>query len=304
MAWRQAWQTALYGTEGFFRRQSPADHFLTSVNAGPQFGEAIWQLIQTHNLGAVVDVGAGRGELLEHLYRRSGGDLQLSGIEIADRPPTLAAAIKWTDELPDHIDGLLIANEWLDNIPCDVVEVDENGSVRAVLIDPRTGIETLGDERADAWLTTWWPLDQPGQRAEIGRPRDAAWADAVARVDGMALAIDYGHTRANRPPNGSLRSYRAGREIEVRPDGSRDVTAHVAVDSVAAAVGASMDRQAERLTALGVSGTRPPRDLAHADPAGYLRALSEATMASELTARGGWGDFWWIWTDTRAAVQG
>lgn len=302
--WRQAWQSALYGTEGFFRRQNPANHFRTSANSGPQFAEAIWQLIQAHNFDTVVDVGAGRGELLEHLHSRSDGALQLSGIEIADRPEGLAGAIGWSDELPDHIDGLLIANEWLDNIPCDVVEADENGDVRSVLIDPRTGIETLGDECADPWLGSWWPLDHPGQRAEIGRPRDEAWADAVARVDGIAIAIDYGHTRDDRPCTGSLRSYRDGHETDVRPDGTRDVTAHVAVDSVAAAVSASVSRQTERLAALGVSGTRPPLELAHTDPAGYLRALSAAGMATELKARGGWGDNWWIWTDTRTGVQG
>jgi hypothetical protein len=89
-----------------------------------------------------------------------------------------------------------------------------------------------------------------------------------------------------------------GREVDVRPDGSRDVTAHVAVDAVAAATGARLLRQRDALARLGVDGARPSVDLARSDPAGYVRALSRAGEAGELLARGGLGDFWWIVVDT------
>jgi len=304
--WRDAWQRALYGEEGFFRRHSPVDHFRTSVNSSELFAQAIWRFVQAEGLGTVVDVGAGRGELLQHLHSLSGGTLGLIGVEIAARPDDLPAAIGWVDALPEHVNGLLIANEWLDNIPCDIVEVDQEGRPRLVLIDPVTGNESLGQERADPWLDRWWPVTEPGDRAEIGTPRDEAWADAVSRVTGIALAIDYGHTRADRPILGSLRSYRQGVETDVVPDGSRDVTAHVAIDAVAAAAPAktTTSRQSETLRELGVSGTRPPIDLATTDPQSYLRALADAAASAELTARGGWGDFWWIRTDTRTAVEG
>lgn len=301
--WRRAWQSALYDPDGFFRNQSPADHFRTSVNSSGLFAAAVWRLIQANDLDTVVDVGAGRGELLEHLHRLSEGALSLIGVEVADRPPGLSPAIGWTSELPQHVSGLLIANEWLDNIPCDVVEVDEKGVHRYVLVDPVNGHETLGNECHDSWLDQWWALAEPGDRAEIGYPRDDAWTDAVARVNGIALAIDYGHMRDTRPILGSLRSYQFGLEIDVIPDGSRDVTAHVAVDSVAAASGATVARQADSLRALGINGARPPIELATEDPRAYLLALSQASTSAELTARGGWGDFWWIMTDTRAAVE-
>ena len=41
--------------------------------------------------------------------------------------------------LPDELDGLtdtlVVANEWLDVVPCTIAEVDENGELREVLVD-------------------------------------------------------------------------------------------------------------------------------------------------------------------------
>lgn len=302
LRWRAAWHNALYGGDGFFRRQAPVDHFRTSVNSSGAFAAAIWRLVQSEGLVEVVDIGAGRGELLVELDRLSGGTLRLTGVEIADRPARLPPTINWLRELPAHINGLLIANEWLDNIPCDVVEADDDGKPRYVLVAPHTGAESLGAECTDPWLDRWWPIRTPGLRAEIGTSRDVAWAEAVGRVDGIALAVDYGHTSNGRPPFGSLRSYQHGHEVDVVPDGSRDVTAHVAVDSIVATSGAVLSRQSDALRDLGVTGERPPLELAGTDPAAYVRALSAATLSAELTSTGGWGDFWWMRVDTRVTV--
>ena len=133
----------------------------------------------------------------------------------------------------------------------------------------------------------------------MGDARDAAWTDAVSRVHGVALAIDYVHTRERRPFHGSLRSYAGGREVDVIPDGKRDVTAHVAIDSATSGVDATLMSQRDALVALGVDATRPPQSLASTDPAAYVRALSRATQAAELLARGGWGDYTWASSDTR-----
>ena len=70
--------------------------------------------------------------------------LRLTGVELASRPD-LPAEVSWTDELPATFEGLLIAHEWLDNVPCDVVELDDAGVVRLVDVDPDTGEESLGD---------------------------------------------------------------------------------------------------------------------------------------------------------------
>jgi hypothetical protein len=114
--------------------------------------------------------------------------------------------------------------------------------------------------------------------------------------------VDYGHTRAARPPYGTLTGYRAGRQVPPVPDGSRDLTAHVALDSLPG--GGALVPQRDALHALGLSAPRPPLSLASTDPAAYVRALSATTHAAELTARGGLGDFTWVTTPVGAACAG
>ena len=311
-SWKNAWDAALYGPDGFFRRESPAGHFRTSVHASPLFAEALVRLAHEAGLDTIVDIGAGGGELLTRVHALD-PSLTLLGVEVAPRPSGLQPAIAWTSTLPESVEGLVIANEWLDNIPCHVVEVDEHGAPRVVHVDPATGEETLGAAVRDssvpaslaAWLDRWWPLAEPGSRAEVGTTRDAAWADVVRRVQrGVAVAVDYGHTTRDRPLFGSLRSYRKGQEVDVLPDGSRDLTAHVAVDAVADRVGGGIVTQRHALRALGVVGDRPDLDLADTDPSAYLARLSRSSEAAELTAEQGLGGFFWVVTATAGLEPG
>ncbi|MCM4077378.1 SAM-dependent methyltransferase [Actinoplanes sp. TRM88002] len=299
-------EAGLYGPGGFFVRadDGPTDHFRTSVHASPLFAGALLRLIERIDaaLGRpkvfdLVDVGAGRGELLAQLRPLLPERVRLTAVELAPRPPDLPDGIEWRADIPDHLVGLLIATEWLDNVPLDIADLDDEGRLRKVLVEPATGVESLGGlvDPADLfWLRRWWP--QAG-RAEIGWPRDAAWADAVGQVRrGCALAIDYGHRRAERPPMGTLTGFRSGRSVAPVPDGSCDVTAHVAMDAVAGAAGTPyvLVRQREALKALGVDGGRPPLDLARSDPAGYVRALAAAGAEAELIERSGLGGHWWL----------
>ncbi|WP_344633295.1 SAM-dependent methyltransferase [Streptomyces glaucosporus] len=321
--WRRAAEEALYGPEGFFVRQAPAAHFRTSVHVSPLFAEAVAELLQRVDavLGhpgelALVDYGAGRGELLAGVLAALPGEtaarVRAHAVEVAPRPDGLDPAIRWSGAPPRGAAGLLFANEWLDNVPVDIAETDSGGVPRYVLVDD-DGTEHLGEpvtgEDAD-WLARWWPLPpEPGLRAEIGRPRDAAWAGAVACLDrGLAVAADYAHTRGDRPPLGTLTGYRDGREVRPVPDGERDLTCHVALDACAAAAadGGSgpglLTTQREALHALGVSGARPPLSLASRDPAAYLRRLGGAGEAAELTDPGGLGAFTWLLQPRRAPL--
>jgi SAM-dependent MidA family methyltransferase len=315
MSWRAAMASALYGPDGFFVRapDGPAGHFRTSVHASPLFAGALGR----PDPFDVVDVGAGRGELLTTLCRlvvadkatpRSrvrrrplGERIRFTAVEVAPRPRGLDEGIRWRRAVPDGIVGVLVATEWLDNVPLDAAEVDRDGWFRRVLVDPATGVETLGGvvHAADAfWLARWWPgRAEPGERAEIGWPRDVAWADAVSSVRrGCALAVDYGHVRDRRPALGTLTGYRGGRQVAPVPDGTCDVTAHVAMDAVAEAAGTpyALVTQRDALRALGVDGARPPLDRARTDPAGYVRALAGAGAAAELTDPAGLGGHWWL----------
>ncbi|WP_370416775.1 SAM-dependent methyltransferase [Streptomyces fradiae] len=242
-------ERALYGPGGFFLRpEGPAGHFRTSVHASPLFAGAVARLLVRvaeeldTDEPVFVDMGAGRGELLTGVLAAAPSDLRIRayGVERAARPAGLDPRITWTGRVPEGARGLLFANEWLDNVPVDVAQADEDGTVRYVEVDAG-GTERLGAvvTGADArWLARWWPLREPGERAEIGRTRDEAWAAAVGALapGSTAVAVDYAHLAPARPPFGTLTGFRGGREVPPVPDGSRDLTAHVALDACAAAV--------------------------------------------------------------------
>ena len=273
-------EDALYGDSGFYRHARPADHFRTSVTAGPLFAAALRRLAGRVDdaLGHpdpfdVVDLGTGGGELLAGL---------------ADLPPRWRlTGVERDDPWPQGVHGLLVANELLDNVPLDVtfdglmVEVSSDGT-------ERLGAQAPAGHRE--WAARWWP---DRRRVEVGLSRDQAWATAVACVgSGLAVAVDYGHTDVDRRT--TLTGYRDGRLTTPVPDGSCDLTAHVALDSCAAATGATLRTQREALSLLGISATRPPRSLADTDPRGYLALLAEAGAAAELLDPRGLGAFGWL----------
>jgi len=356
MTWREAMRAALYGPGGFYARgEPPALHFRTSVHVSPSYAAAIWELLRQVDAGLghpervdLVDVGAGRGELLEQVLAaaepgagaKTGGAAEpgsaglepggaeagsagagagvaptagvmpgLAGriaacaVEVAPRPTGLDPRIGWQPVPPTGITGLVIASEWLDNVPLDVVELTAAGPA-VVLVDPATGAERPGcpPDPADlAWVRAWWPLVACGDRAEVGRTRCEAWAGVIRRIDrGVAVAADYGHGKAARPAWGTLTGYLEGRAVAPLPDGSRDITAHVALDACAAAGTAAgagesvLTTQRVALRGLGLNARRPPLALAATEPERYARALCQASVNAELVDAEGLGGYGWL----------
>jgi SAM-dependent MidA family methyltransferase len=317
MAWREAMRIALYGPGGFYARgEPPSRHFRTSAHVSASYAGALLMLLREVDAALghpdpldLVDVGAGRGELLGQLLDQAGRDRGLAAriaaraVEITPRPDGIDPRIRWQASLPTAISGLVIASEWLDNIPLDVAELTPAGP-RLLEVETTSGEERPGPppRPADlAWSRAWWPLRDLGDRAEIGRTRCQAWARVVRRIArGLAVAADYGHGRSGRPHGGTLTGYRDGRAVRAIPDGSRDITAHVALDACAdagRAAGATatvLTTQRQALRALGVSGHRPGLARAEADPLGYARALGQASGEAELIDPHGLGAFGWL----------
>jgi SAM-dependent MidA family methyltransferase len=295
---------ALYaeGTGFFVGTSRPAGHFRTSVHASPLFVAALSRLLVLVDeaLGQpstvdVMDIGAGRGELLGQLCAAVPAELaarlRMTAVELAGRPTNLPPSIFWETLPPTPITGLLVATEWLDNVPLDLAALDSPGVARYVNTDGSLSVplSTVDTE----WLERWWPL-APGTVAEIGRPRDEVWRSALSTVEhGLAVCVDYGHLRDSRPLLGSLTGYRHGRQVPPVPDGTCDLTAHVAFDALASPR-STLLRQRDALRALGMSGTRPPLALASTDPAAYLAALARAGEAAELTDPAGLGGHFWL----------
>ncbi|MBV9292471.1 MAG: SAM-dependent methyltransferase [Frankiales bacterium] len=301
--WREAMQDALYGPGGFYVASgAPARNFRTAAHASPLWAEAIAELCDRVDtaLGCpddftVVDLGAGGGELIAGLARLAPERWQLVGVDLAARPDSVDDRVTWAARLPDGFTGVLLAVEWLDVVPVDVVERTGDG-LRLVEVDDAGAERLAGQPPPDdgRWLDAWWPVAEPGDRAEIGSTRDDAWQAAVGRMDrGVAVAVDYAAVPA-RDVAGTLAGFRDGRQVPPVPDGSCDLTAHVLFDSCAAAVTDVECRrlnQRDALAALGVSAARPAYD---GEPLAYLHALSRTGAAAELKDRGGLGAFEWL----------
>ena len=309
--WRVAMSTALYGERGYYRTPgSPGRAFRTAAHVGAPWATAIHTLAAQvdDSLGhpvafSIVDVGAGGAELLRALCELAPARWTLHGVDIAPRPGGLPERVRWTSRPPAGVTGLLLAAELLDVIPVDVVELTDDGP-RLVTVDAE-GHESVDEEpsTADAaWLARWWPLTAVGERAEIGHPRDLRWHGLTARLArGVAVAIDYA-VRLPRDCAGTLTGYRGGRQVPAVPDGTRDLTAHVMVDSLLTPDDLVLS-QREALAALGVTG-RPPHD--DGDANRYLAALTAAGAAAELLDLAGLGAFTWLvhanWPESRRAM--
>ena len=303
VSWRIAWQSALYGPTGFYRQASgPSGHFTTATHGrtGQMLARSLWAWADRYRLDGIVDVGAGRGELLQHLYASAPGR-PLAGLDVVARPVGLPPDVEWFESpggaylAADWRPGraLVVAHEWLDVVPCTVALAAADGSLREILVDASTGEESLGAPLVAAdleWYQRFWPAKaSAGDRVEVGRQRDDAWSGLLNRLapGSVALAVDYGHTAGERPREGTLVAYRGGRLVDPVPDGTCDLTAHVAVDSL---------RQTRRLRQRDALRPSVPPDhgLASRDPAAYLEALADQSAAAALRRPGGFGDFWWV----------
>lgn len=245
--------TAWAETATFYRRHRPSAHFRTSSRSSSRIADAIshivleqWERLQGPRDFTVTDVGADDGHLLDairlqipaHVRRR----MRWRAIDVVEG----ACEAEWIVGDVRSIDlprspGVLIAQELLDDIPCTIVENDDQGRPWVVGIEGNAlpaPLVPLRSRRELAWLDTWWPDATPFATREVGRTRDRVWQRLRARVTaGVAIAIDYGHVREEREcgrwAGGTVRGFRSGRVVRPIPDGRCNITAHVAMDSLA-----------------------------------------------------------------------
>ena len=305
--WRAAMERALYGDGGFFRRPDtgPAAHFRTSAHASPLFAGAIAALLERSTrpwTGPPGSTWSTSAPAAASCCAASSPPCRRPWPPGSPPSASRSHPARMTCPTDDRVDpgdpvrhpGLLVATEWLDNIPR-----RHRGARFAFAAAVRPGAPPTAPRRSTRhrWSRPtppgwprWWPLDglPEGARAELGAPRDEAWAAAVGSVTrGLALAVDYGHLAGARPLFGTLTGFRDGKETPPVPDGSCDLTVAVALDSLG--VHHLLMTQREALRLLGVHGGRPPIALASTDPAGYVRALARAGEAAELTDPAGLG---------------
>ena len=189
--WIEAWHDALYGADGFYAREAPHAHFSTATSPGlvDVLAAAVVALMRREGLTRFVDVAAGGGELASAVCGLA-PDLNVTCVEVRSRPQGLAERIRWVRSpggagLPDELRSLsgvlVLAHEWLDNVPCVVAE-RVGGRLVEVLVDD----DVLAERRAkmEASERPWQPVD-----------RERTVSKALRAYAALATSADKGAVR-------------------------------------------------------------------------------------------------------------
>ena len=204
------------------------------------------------------------------------------------------------DELPAlSVDGVIVANELLDNLPFDLVERTERGwdEIRVGVTDDGRCCEVRvpASEEIVHWLGD---LDPPaGARIPVQRAVEAWIDDCASRLHrGVVLVIDYAAELDELVRRGTawLRTYRAhgpGTGPLEQP-GTQDITADVLLETLrrdAARAGftlASESTQAEWLRTLGIDDLveEGRRRWAEGAARGDLEAIAGRSRITEAAA--------------------
>jgi SAM-dependent MidA family methyltransferase len=274
------------------QRTGRAGDFFTSVDVGAVFGELLakqfsemwrlmWPAAASSKPGAgspepgafdLVEAGSGNGRLSRdvldalqltdpELYT----SIRLSLVErsaaareaqLANLGPHAALLAYSGAALPDHVRGVIFANELLDALPTHAVVMTETG-LHEVFVDERDGqfVEDFREPstpriaeyllRADAEMRQGW-------RAEVNLAAEDWITHAAQSLDrGFLLVIDYGHDDAElygtSHSAGTLTTFKSHTIFadSLQIPGECDITAHVDFTAVT--------REAEQagLTSLG-----------------------------------------------------
>ena len=246
--WRDAWNA-----DDFYQQHAPEDHFETFVQHSPLLAQRIATWLRAEVTGAVevFDLGSAHASLTQHITEHTSQVAQAHAIDLRDRPAEVDPSIIWhrrdiqCDGLPPRMTDatpVLIAHEFFDDIPCDLVDVDDTGHCWWMDADEAGELVRGGpidDQQAIDWIHRWWPPHRPGMRIEIGLNRDRLWRALMCQhPKAIGIVIDYGHTLRERLigtwDGGTLIGYRDHRVTTPRLDGRTNVTAHVAIDALAA----------------------------------------------------------------------
>ena len=275
---------ALYDPEhGYYRtaaeRPGRAGDFLTAADLDPIFGAALgrqveetWQRLDRPAAFTLLEYGPGSGSLAVAILaglRADGSELagliayepvEINAHRRADIVARLGPGVRLREGPaeaagrggpgPGPIDGIVVANEFLDALPVHRVEGRDGRLLeRFVALEPATGrlIERAGEPSTPALAER---LAADGVSLAEGLVAEVClgvepWLAEVSRrlARGLVLVIDYGHRAADlydpARTGGSLRAY-VGQRAHADPFvaiGRQDLTAHVDLTALEAAAG-------------------------------------------------------------------
>jgi SAM-dependent MidA family methyltransferase len=300
--------------------------YLTSPEVSPLFGAMIgrqlremWEGMGSPGRFQVVEVGAGTGRLCHDILswasrtaRAFAGsvdyvlvDASVAMVEQQKRllaDDRLSDSVRWSEALPEGVNGCILSNELLDALPVHRVAM-ENGRLSEIFVnwDGERFVEELRSPPAEIseYFDGLGLLPGEGCRAEVNLAALRWISDAAAALDrGFALTLDYGYEAdqlfAPWRTDGTLMCFyrhNPGNDPYARI-GRQDMTSHVDFTSLARAgedaglTTLGMVSQSEFLERLGITEALAPPAEGSPDIEEYV-ARRRAVM--ELLDPGGLG---------------
>ncbi len=284
--------------------------FTTAPEMSPLFGASIAKALHALAAKSVLELGAGSGALakamLAELPNATYQILDLSD-DLRDRQRTAldGLPITWINQLPEQISGLVVANEVLDAVPCEIVRFQNSAYERAMVACDgfRFSLRWLPLFQGalfDAAKTRIPPLE--GYVSEINLEAEALTRTLAEKLEPDAPSalcfIDYGFPRREfYIPDRASGTLMCHYKHHVHSDalmlpGLQDITAHVDFTAIAeAAVDAGAQvicytTQAKFLLASGILSTFEQasftNDSERLEATGALQKLISPTEMGEL----------------------
>lgn len=244
--------------------------FTTAPEISPLFGQCIahqiLQIMASMGQTSILEFGAGSGilaqtilmELEKHdclpqnyyIYDVSPSLRKRQFTRLKNNVPNLIDKLVWLDDIPEHFNGIIIANEVLDAMPVHKVVFRRDQQHEETYVTLKNGklmqeegpLSSIELQNEMKKIIRMWPNIEDGYRSEVNLGVKH-WISRVSQSlqQGLVLLIDYGFTRKEyyQPIHhqGNLMCYfqhRAHDDFLLYP-GIQDVTCHVDFSLVAEA---------------------------------------------------------------------
>ena len=225
--------------------------FVTAPEMSSFFGAALADVFAPLSTHSVIELGAGSGKLARDFLGASPDTKQYNILDISadlrERQQAVLAGrpVNWIDELPEKIEGLVLANEVLDAVPCEIARFHNAHYEQARVCTANGAFDwawqpLLTGPLLDAAKHRIPPIE--GYTSEINLEAEALFATLSERLtDGALCFIDYGFPRreyyVTDRSSGTLACHHQHR-VHFDPltlVGLQDITAHVDFTAMAEA---------------------------------------------------------------------